>query len=329
MGSKTSFIDLILDAVQYFAAKHAVNTKQFKVNGGTIVFRVSRFIGGLGLLSILIAVGVAFIPDQPGKIVLMALFLMLGVPLFLYAVFAKLYLDDEKVTYRNPIGIKKHIQWQDVRAIYTASVQGDLLICSDNTTITVYSHYKGFIYIYQLLTELVPEAFGEESALNAKNPKAFKKSNGMNVFSIQGIVKVLGIFFMLFMIGAVFFIPAQQVTPPIMGSHFLAKVTLVSIMALPTSFLFLYGFVTKLYLDKERIIHRNWLGLTKRICWKDVDCVCSSSVDSSREWIKVYGNGKRFKIDTSFNGYNIIEEMIMRRSPASSLEKTNPSISNK
>ena len=140
MGFETPYSEQLEAFVQSDDVKAAVGKKQFAIDGDTVVFGVYRFIIAIGLVSVLIAAGAAFIPDITGKIIMIALFGLLGIPLLLYGLFARLYVDAEKIVYRNPVGIEKQIYWRDITSVYTASMQGDVRVCSDNTYIVVYSH---------------------------------------------------------------------------------------------------------------------------------------------------------------------------------------------
>ena len=191
MNSETHFAEKFEAFIQTTGVQDALKKNVFRLESGQLVFQAQRFVIIIGLISVLIAGGAAFIPDIAGKIILMALFGVLGIPLLLYGLFARMYADAEKIVYRNLVGIKKQIYWRDVKAVYVASMHGDIVICNDDTRIILYSYYRGCEFIECLIEMFVPEACDTQSVLKVSKSKEIRNEKDTTVFRIQKWIGIL------------------------------------------------------------------------------------------------------------------------------------------
>ena len=81
----------------------------------------------------------------------------------------------------------------------------------------------------------------------------------------------------------------------------------------------LFSFVTRLFIDDEKIVIKNWLGVTKSIRWDTIKEVRNSDSD---QWIKVFDSrNQHIKISRNFAGFELIGQIIQERSPKAALRK--------
>lgn len=72
-------------------------------------------------------------------------------------------------------------------------------------------------------------------------------------------------------------------------------VAFITVLGLP---LLLFSFVQRYYIDSEKIVHRNMIGVKKQLYWKDIKTVRSNPLMPTD--IKLYGAAIKIKIYPSF-----------------------------
>lgn len=290
----------------------------YKEEDGVLIFRVSALIGAAGLVGILIMLAMFIIiladSSQLGaKLFLAALFGLLSLPLFLTYIVSRVYIDAESITLCNALGKKKSIPWDDLKAVYTASQQGDIKICSEKAEILIYSYFKGSCLIEALIDKFCPEAFGINALLGSSViPKSYRKKNGALVFRTNKVIAGTSVLFLLFVL-FIAFLPPERFEP--MGdSRLAAKLAVIAFFAIPSLILLLYSFVRRVYIDSEKIKYRNIIGLKKEILWRDAKD-CETVFNDLGECLKVNGPDKTIIIGKGFSGYELIADIIYNYCP--------------
>lgn len=279
---------------------------------GTLIFRVSSFIGGAGLVGVLsmLAVFISAIADSSqleSKLILGAMIGLLSLPLFLSYIVSKVYIDNEKITLRNPLGIKKSILWDDLKVVYTASNMGDIRVCSEKKEILIYSYFKGSYLIEALIDKFCPESFRLSSLLgSAVIPRSYRKKNGALVFRTNKVIAGVGVLFLLFALFIIIYPLNYSMTD---------KLAISAFFGVPGLILFLYSFVRRVCIDPGRIEYRNMVGLKKDICWADVEDR-GTFKNNDIVYFKVCSREKTIKISKTFSGYELIKEIIFHYCPA-------------
>jgi hypothetical protein len=303
-------------------------SNDYKEKDGTLIFRVRAFVGAVGLIGVLVmlAMFILAIADSSqfgAKLFLGSMFGLLGLPLFLSYIVSGVYIDAESITLRNPLGIKKSMLWGDLKAVYTASPQGDIKVCGEKNEILIFSYFKGEYLIEALIDKFCPEAFKIESLLGSSViPKSYRKKNGALVFRTNKIIAGVSVLFLLFDLFLAFY-PLEKFEP-MEDSRLAAKLAVIAFFAIPALILMLYSFIRRVYIDSKKIEYRNILGLKKEIYWKDaIDC--DTFMNSWNEYFKVSSRDKAIKIAKGFSGYGLITDIIYKYCPKRRSRKKSPS----
>jgi len=74
----------------------------------------------------------------------------------------------------------------------------------------------------------------------------------------------------------------------------------------------LYGFVTRLYIDSDKLMYRTMFGHEKTISFDDIQSVKISG-EPQHECLVISSGLTRVKIRIDFKGYYIIKDLILKR----------------
>lgn len=231
----------------------------------------------------------------------------LGLPIVLTLLIAQVRVDAEKLTCRNAIGISRSVYWPDIQCAYTTSIQGNIKICGKYGNLRIGSEYAGFNHLKALIEQAHPGAFSPESVLESK---AFKVAEGIAAFrQAMGIINV-GIFMVL--LGSIVFLPLPAADTI---ENLIAKILLFVGFGTWGFYFILDGLVSRVYLEPERLVYRNFYGGKIAIDWRDIRKVraCVTRDRSKREYVLVSGNEIQIKIKRNYIAYDLLKSEIKKR----------------
>lgn len=137
------------DAFSTKAAK--VGIPGVRTEGEVSIFWRKRVYGVIGMIMMVVGVGFLFAPDERIYVIVI-LYGIPGLLMFLSFAVARAYVDDEKIVFRNLVGYRKEIRWQDVRSVNSVFRRG-LIIKSYTKRIKISWGFAG----YELLCDIVSE----------------------------------------------------------------------------------------------------------------------------------------------------------------------------
>ncbi len=303
-------------------------SKYYRKKTGMLVFRAKAYAGaaGLFLLFVFVAMFLAKVEDPSkiaGRLFLGALFGSSGLYLLLFFIVSRVYISAERIAYRSAFGMIKSIAWDDFKAVYKASQEGALKVCSDDNEITIYSHFKGLPLIRTLLEKFRPEAFDIEPLLgSAVMPVNYRKKNRKLVFRTEKYMTAFISLFMLIALGPVFS-PLERFVP-LWGSQLASKLAVISFPVVPALLLLLYCLSLRVIIDTEKIEYKSFIGIKKEIYWKDV-IRCETFVRSRNLHFRVRSNDKNILLSGIFSGFYLIMDIINHYCPGSDLPEAGKS----
>ncbi len=127
----------------------------------------------------------------------------------------------------------------------------------------------------------------------AVNPKIYSTTGGVTTVRpvrFFGIFAVIGVIIMTVTVLIVLITRDRQ--------NVISAICAIAFIAALGAPLFAFSFVLRYYLDNEKIIQRNMLGVKKQLYWKDIKTVRSNPLQPTD--IRLYGAGKTIKIYPSF-----------------------------
>jgi hypothetical protein len=136
-------------------AKAVLESEEFRAAGGVAVFRQSIVVVNVGIFIALLGL-LAFIPAKETPLNLLLKLLLIvgmggaGLYFILDGLVSRVYLEPERLVYRNFCGAEKAIRWQDIRKVKTVVVNGDkgkweyLLVSGDDMEIKITRNYIAF-----------------------------------------------------------------------------------------------------------------------------------------------------------------------------------------
>lgn len=297
----------VIDAMADSAAK----SEDFKTIKGTTVFHISKGVRGLGIFST--AVGLIFAllalfnvpPSWIGWLCFSALFDVLGLPLLIAAMICKVWVDTQRITYRNAVGISRSVPWEEIQCVYTNSIGGNIKICGRYRNLKIGSAYAGFNRLKKMIEQAHPSAFSAEAVLESED---FQAAQGVAAFRQSIAVTNVGIFIML--IGLLGFIPSKETIAELMS-----KIILIVGMGTMGLYYTMEGLVSRVYLEPTRLVYRNFCGMKTAIAWRDIRHVstCFTNDRSRREYLKVSRGKTVIKIKFTYIAYDLLKSEIKRR----------------
>ncbi len=294
-----------------WVARAAAKSKAYSVRAdGTIVFRMHISVGIYGLIGTIATAACAFMPDTAIMLLMMAIIGPLFIPFFLYFLFARLYINDDKIIYRNPLGLRWEIAWTELSAAVKIGITGDIVLCGGRKKIRLYPYYCGFPYVLELLHRLKPEAFDPEYIL-ANSSGEFKAKSGGLVFRGRKQFRMVAIIILL--LGFVFLLFPDRMFVPEHGSQFLAKLLIAAFfIACGLSFLLMASI--RLNLDDDKLVYRNMLFIKRTIRWENVQSyrIFNKGISS---YIRIQSvDKKKITFGGELFGYDIIKHFIRKTS---------------
>ncbi len=297
-------------ALVSLAARGAFKSRRYKtLPDGTAVFKMHIVVGIYGSIGTAgVMACLLFLPDIAGTLMLMGLIGPLFIPFFMYWLFARLYINEEKIVYRNPLGKRREIAWKDLDAAVRYGIFGDIILYSGGERIRLYPYYSGFAVVMELMQKYRPEAFEPKHAL--AHAKAFEKEEYVGrTFRWGTAFRVIGLLIML--LGCVFLLLPNRMFTPAFGSQFMGKAMIALIFiacGLPFFMLYIGMRVT---IDDDKIRYRNLLGIKKEARWDEITAYRivdqGGYVQYTRIW---YGEKKKMTVSNGFCGYDIIKEIV-------------------
>lgn len=313
--------DAAAKAVTSWIANNAAKSDKYKINGHSVTFHATKSYGIFGICSTVIAIGCAFIPDLAAKLVLMAIFGVLGVLILLYGFVMRLTLDPERIIYRGPFGLKKQILWRDVQSVSVIAPEyGDLMINSRDARIRVFAYLAGFNDIKQLLTSRFPASFDAEAAVEAGSSHLLQKEFGSNVFKPKKLSTVVGFSLIILALSGVLY--SLFVYPQTDIAFFVG----IPVYVIAGVLMIMYGCLTRVYIRDDRLVYRTLFLREKMIRWEDI---ISAAVlgEPKHELIEIRSGSTRIRVRIDLKGYPLIKALILKRCPESasvSVESLSP-----
>ncbi len=280
------------------------------------VFRIYGGIGKLGAFASFLFVVFALLAvfNTPPHIICWLIFAFFfgftGIPLLTVYLVSRVFTDDDKIIFRNTLGITRQIPWRDVRCVYVYTMNGDIKVCGNAQSFKIFSGFAGFSKLLSQIKEHCPSAFDTEAVLKWKD---FRTKNGAQVFHMKKPVAVTGSILVLMAATVVVFAP-DALFKPLFGSSFLAKMLTAAMFGVPGCYLILLGCVSKLYISEDGIAKRNWFGTKHQIRWQDIRSV-QVRKGNNPESLRVKAKGNVISVSIHFYGYAIIKELIEKRYP--------------
>lgn len=159
-----------------------------------------------------------------------------------------------------------------------------------------------------------PDAFSAESILSSGCIPEVAQIDGSVYFGQQRFLLRVVLYLLVFPFG-IAFIPTSSFSP-VFGSSLGGHLMVTLIMLLPIILLLMVFLVPRLRVDNESIHYRNALGASRCISWSEVKSVEVVSNDSI-QFIRVSNGHSRITASRAFCCYEVIQELIMSKIPAS------------
>lgn len=294
--------------------KYEVRTG-LKRENGEFMTRPGAIVGGVAIVGLLFMAVVLIwtIADSSqlgGKIFLLSAIGSLTLPLLLIWLVARVYTDSEGITCRNALGFQKTIPWDEIKAAYTASNMGDIKVCGETSEITIYTYFKESDIIEDVVRKHCPEAFRIDSWIDSPVvPKGYRKKNGPLVFGLRKFLAP--IFFVSLAVLAAGVFNSDSSIPAVLVPLFLGFIILLILINICV---LLNCVVLRIALDSKSVQFRNFIGMKKRILWKDIES-CEAYTEGGTDYIKLCSRVETIKISQNFSGWQLIGKIINRYSP--------------
>lgn len=287
-------------------AKAAGKSKRYKIQpDGTIVFKLHAAVGVYSFIGTLGTAALAFIPDITGMLLMVGMIGPLFVPYFLYYLFARIYISDEKIVYRNLAGRRREIAWKDLNAAVSVGVFGDHMLYGGGETIRLFPYFSGFPVVLDLIRQYRPEAFDPEYALAHASEFRQQGTRG-HVFRWFKGFRTAGLIIIWY--GCVIMLM------PTDYNQLGIKLALISVFLIIGLMFFLPCLTMRLYIDDEKIMYRNVFAVTKQAHWDDVSSYRSYRLDQggfNRGCIQIFCRDKKIiTISPGFVGRDMIEHLV-------------------
>ncbi len=290
-------------------SKAAANAGVCSVKDGVYSFRVHKSVGFIGAALLLIAACAAFMPYWIIQVIWLAVFLPIALPVMLFALVPKISIDEEKIVYRNRVGIRTQILWRDVRCAYTTTIHGSFMVRSQTRRILVTSYICCHPQLRSLSERYCPGAFSVESVMSVGCIPEIYSSDGALYFSQQRFLLRAPVLLLLLTLCSI--IPLFIFTP---GFEHGDIYMILLIMLLPIIILLMLFIVPRVRLDDKSICYRNAIGISRCIEWREVKSVETVSATNT-QYIKVSDSRKYITVSRAFCRYDAIKELIMNRVP--------------
>jgi len=283
----------------------------YKCKNDTLIFKAYKFFGIVGFVGMLFVMGIVVVAitdsSQLGaKLFLIFFFSLPGVPLVLLYLVARVYLDEDKLVYRNPIGIKRTILWKDVTEIYSSPRNNGIVVCTGKRKLKLGDHFKGCYVIEEVIKEKCWSTFNEVS-YEKSGYQHFIREDGSVVLKGRKLYAVIGGAMLLVAVGCLF-LPVEG--PPS------AKALLVALFAIPGILVLLCSFTLRLSMDTEKIAYRNLIGITRAIRWQDLKSVRSEAIGRKACTIFTGKNGQKIRLSPGYlDGYDHIGKFVRQFNP--------------
>ncbi len=303
--------DSAAQAITTWITGNAAKSNKYEIEGYSVTFRAAASYGIFGILSTAVAIGTAFIPDLIPKLILSGIFGILGMLIILYGFVMRLTLDPERIAYRGPFGLKKQILWRDVKSVSVVSPEyGDILVNGRNTRIRIFAYLVGFPEIKKLLLCRFPSSFDAETTINAGSSSLLQNEFGSDVFKLKKLSVIVGLFCIIFALsGVLYSLLVNPQTDIVLFAGFPAVI-------IGGLLLMMYGFFTRLYVRKEKLIYKTLFLREKTIRWEDITSIALRG-EPQHELLEVCSSNTRMKIRIDFKGYPVIKALILKHCPDS------------
>ena len=296
-------------AIVAWVAKMAAKSNRYKIRpDGTFVFRIHAIGGIYGIFGTLCIVACLFISDIAVMLLILAIAVPAVVPFFLYYLFARIYINDEKIIYRNPLGRRREIAWKDLDTVVSIGDFGDIMLYGGGAALRLYPYFSGFGVVQKLLHQYRPTAFDPGYAFT--HVVEFRR-DGTSGYTFRWIksFRIPGLAFILF--GFAFLLLPNRMFVSEFGSQFMGKfmITLIFVVCgLPLVLLYVN---VRLYIDDEMIEYRNIFGGAKQVRWEDVSSYRIEKSGFYRRCIRIfYGDKKKITISDGFVGHDLIKHLV-------------------
>ncbi len=297
----------IVTAISKAAANSGIST----IRDGIYSFRVHKSIGFIGAALLLIAACAVFMPYWIVQVFWLSVFLPISLPVLLFGLVPKISIDEEKIVYRNRMGITAQILWRDVRCANTTAVFGSFTVFSQSRRILVSSYICCHPQIRHFVERYCPEAFSAEAVLASGCIPEIKSADGALYFSQQRYLLHAPVLLLLLVLCIL--IPLLIAVPESLRQGYIFIVLFVTL--LPTILLSLLFIVPRVRLDDNSICYRNAVGISRCIEWRDVKTVETVDVANIQS-VKVSDGRKNITVSRAYCSYDVIRELIMGRIPA-------------
>lgn len=291
-------------------SKAAANSGVCLVKNGVYYFRIHRSVGYIGIALLLIAACAVFMPHWIIQIMWLAVFMPIGLPVLLFWLVPKISIDEEKITYRNRIGVKTQILWRDVMHAYATTTHGSFMVLSQNRHLLVSSYICCYPQIRHFVEHYCPEAFSSQAALSFSCKSEIKSTDGTQYFSQQRYLLRAPV--LLLVLTLFIFIQMLITTPESFRQDDIF--IFLFVMLMPTILLSLLFTVPRVRLDDNSICYRNAVGISRCIEWRDVRTVETVDVANIQS-VKVSDGRKSITVSRAYCSYDVIRELIMGRIP--------------
>ncbi len=137
----------------------------------------------------------------------------------------------------------------------------------------------------------------------------FKAAGGVAVFRQNIFVVNVGVFIVL--LGLLTLIPAEETIV-----NLLVKTGFVVGTGTTGLYLILDGLFSRVYLEPERLVYKNFCGIRKAIDWRDIRKVSTRVFDSENgmwQYLLVSGDDTKIKISWNYIAYGALRNEIKKR----------------
>ncbi len=267
---------------------------------GQEVFRVQRFVLVIGLIGLMASIGVGIVTINNSSqlftnLFLVLFFALLGIPIIVSSIVIRLYVDTEGIEHRNGLGIRKRINWRDVKAVIYTATTNIIIIYTEREKIKLEPVYRDYDRLAELVIQACPDAYNRRDLTKVMSLGVRTKGE-ITIFRRR---RLYGFFSIILLMVAIGF----QLTPATQ-SH-----VIMFLYGVPGLFMFLSFAIARTYTDNEKIVYKNLIGLKKQIRWEDVRSV----ENVTRSGLIIKGCNKKIKVSWGFAGYELLCDIVSER----------------
>ena len=302
----TNLPESAANAVTSWIAANAKYSTKYKIEDLTVTFKATASYGVFGIISTAVGIGALFLPHMLAKYILSGIFGILGILIILYGYVMYVKLDPEYIIYRGPLGLKKELLWRDVKSVTVVSEQGDILVSSRNVRIRIFAYLAGFSELKELVSLRFDEAYSAQAAIAADDDSLFRKEVGGTTFRMKKVAAFVGLSLV------VVSLPAAVYGIPLGNFKDVMGVICVIVFLVLGLLMMLYGFVTRLTVDDDKLVYRTLFWRDKEMRWEDIQSVVVCG-EPQHELLKVTSADTKIKIRIDFKGYHLIKSLVQQR----------------